>query len=611
MADVSYKSKGSILNPLRTLSFLTRKPVTLPLEPREAAANYRGFHLNDWEKCIGCSTCQKICDNEAITMVQIPGLPSDPVKGVRAQRPAIDYGRCCWCGLCVDVCPTASLSLSREYIHTCGSDELDSYFVLPDPNGIHDKFFGHGWQKTADSDLIDLERQEMPERGAQERLQSFDEFVGGYDTQQAIVEASRCVQCGMCHDACPAHMHAPEYIRAIWEQDLEEAVRQIYRTNPFASVCGRICTRRCESACSIGVRGEPVAIRWLKRYAMDAVGHERVREIATGSCGDFISGRRVAVVGAGPAGLTAAADLARAGHQVTVYEALPAAGGMMRYGIPAYRLPYGRIDDDVDVIRAMGVEIRCNTRIGTDISMESLQQEHDAVLLTIGLQFGRSTRIPGADHEAVHSAVDLLRRITLEEPVTVPESAVVIGGGNVAMDIARSLARLQIREHGRASVTLTALEDAGHMLADPVEIRETHEEGISILPGRGPKECRLNGDGRLEGLVTVKVLSIFDESGRFAPRYDESDMQLHEAQMVIEAIGQMADTTLLGVELTERLEWNRGRLQVDDGGRTSEAWLWAAGDMVNGPDVIHAVADGHRVAASIETYLAETVEAAP
>ncbi len=608
MADIDYKSRGSILNPLRTLSFLTRKPVTVPLEPREAAASYRGFHLNDWEKCIGCSTCQKICDNEAITMVHIPDLPADPLKGVRAQRPAIDYGRCCWCGLCVDVCPSASLSLSREYIHTCEAHELDSYFVLPDPNGMHGRYFGHGWQKSADSELVDLERQAMPEQGAAERLQSFAEFVDGYDTQQAIVEASRCVQCGMCHDACPAHMHAPEYIRAVWEQDLEEAVRQIYRTNPFASVCGRVCTRRCESACSIGVRGEPVAIRWLKRYAMDAVGHERVREIAIESRGDFISGRRVAVIGAGPAGLTAAADLARAGHRVTVYEALPEPGGMMRYGMPAYRLPYARIDDDVDVIRAMGVEIRCNTRIGKDFSLEQLQQEHDAVLLAIGLQFGRSTRVPGSDHGAVCSAVDLLRRITLDEPLTVPKSAVVIGGGNVAMDIARSMARLQIREHGRASITLTALEDAGHMLADPVEIREAHEEGITILPARGPKECRLDGNGGLQGLVTVKVLSIFDEAGRFAPRYDESDIQLHEADMVIEAIGQMADTSLLGDELTERLEWHRGRLQVDDGGRTSEHWLWAAGDLVSGPDVIHAVADGHRVAASMQTSLGMQVE---
>lgn len=608
MTEVNYKSKGSMLNPLRTLAFLVRKPVTLPLEPREASANYRGFHLNDWEKCIGCSTCQKICDNEAITMIHIPDLPEDPVKGVRARRPAIDYGRCCWCGLCVDVCPTASLSLSREYVHTCEEHELDSYFILPDPHGMHKQFFGHGWRKTADEDLIDLKRQPMPEQEPVARLQSFDEFVDGYDMQQAIVEASRCVQCGMCHDSCPAHMHAPEYIRAIWEQDLEEAVRQIYRTNPFAHVCGRVCTRRCESACSIGVRGEPVAIRWLKRYAMDNVSHERIRAIVGEQRSDFISGCKVAIVGAGPAGLTAAFDLVRNGHQVTVYEAMPEPGGMMRYGIPSYRLPYARIDDDVDVIRAMGVEIRCNTRIGQHITLAQLQAGHDAVLLAIGLQFGRSTRIPGADHQDVHSAVELLRRITLGEFVRVPPSVVVIGGGNTAMDTARSVARLQIAQHGRACVTVTALEDDEHLLADPVEIRETAEEGITVLPCRGPQRCESNESGGIAGLYTAAVLSMFDEQGRFAPCYDENDVQMHQAGMVVEAVGQQADLSFLGEELVERLAWIRGRLQTDAEGRTSESWLWAAGDLVHGPDVIHAVADGHRVAASIEASLSATVE---
>ncbi|MEN8107141.1 MAG: FAD-dependent oxidoreductase [Pseudomonadota bacterium] len=609
MEDIPYKYKGSILNPLKTLGFFARKPVTVPLEPREAAVNYRGFHVNDWELCIGCSTCQKVCDNAAITMVRIPGLPEDPVKGIRNERPAIDYGRCCWCGLCVDICPTSSISLTREYVHTCREDELDSYFILPDPNGMHGEYYPKGWAKTDDADLVDLDRQSMPEQGPEERLQSFGEFVGGYDTQQAIVEASRCVQCGMCHDSCPANMHAPEYIRAIWEQDLEEAVRQIYRTNPFAHVCGRICTRRCEAACSIGVRGEPVAIRWLKRYAMDSVGHERVREIATENRGDYLSGHKVAVIGAGPAGLTAACDLARNGHQVTVFEALPEPGGMMRYGIPSYRLPYNRIDDDVDVIRAMGVEIHCNTRIGEDVSMAELQQDYDAVLLALGLPFGRSTRIPGSEHKDVRSAVDLLRRISLDEELEIPKAAVVIGGGNTAMDIARSMARLQIDRHGKADITVTALEDADHLLADPDEIRETGEEGITILPGRGPKQCEVNAAGDLVGLTTVGVISVFDSEGRFAPQYDESDIQRHEAGMVIEAIGQLADTELLGEELTEQLEWNRGRLQIDAGCRTSEDWLWAAGDLVNGPDVIHAVADGHRVATSIDNYLSQQVEA--
>ena len=344
MADIKYEDRGSILNPLKAWQFITRKPMTVALEPRPASANYRGFHINDWEQCIGCSTCQKVCDNAAITMVKIPDLPEDPVKGIRNLRPAIDYGRCCWCGLCVDICPTGSISLTREYVHICDQDTLDSYFVLPDPNGIHNKSFEKGWSKTEDADLVDLVRQDMVEAEAEKRIDNFDEVVAGYTRQQAIVEASRCVQCGMCHDACPTNMHAPEYIRSIWEDDLEEAVRWIYKSNPFSHVCGRVCTHRCETACSIGRRGQPIAIRWLKRYAMDSIEHKRIQEIAAEGAAKFMTGKRIAIIGSGPAGMTAAFDLVKLGHQVSVYEAQGKAGGMMRYGIPEYRLPYDKLD---------------------------------------------------------------------------------------------------------------------------------------------------------------------------------------------------------------------------------------------------------------------------
>jgi glutamate synthase (NADPH/NADH) small chain len=397
-------------------------------------------------------------------------------------------------------------------------------------------------------------------------------------------------------------MHAPEYIRAIWEGKPEEAVRQIYRTNPFAHTCGRVCTHRCELACSIGHRGEPIAIRWLKRYAMDAVSPERVKEIAAEGKVDYFTGRRVAIVGAGPAGLTAAYDLVRQGHEVTVFEALERGGGMTRYGIPYYRLPSDMLQRDVDVVASLGVKIRYNTRIGEDIGLEQLRDDFDAVLLSIGLQLGRSTRIPGSEHPDVGKAVDLLRRVADGEAIPVPESAVVIGGGNVAMDIARTLARLQRREHGRVGMTVTALENLDHFLADAQEVKEALEEGIEIFDARGPREVRVE-QGKITGLTTWRVRSIFDEQGRFAPSYDETDEQFHSGVAVIEAIGQMTDIGLLGEALTEELEWNRGRLRVSEAGRTSLPWLWAAGDMVRGPDVVSAVADGHRVASSIDAYL--------
>ena len=594
--------KGSMLRPLKTLAFLGREPVTLPMVPRPASENYRGFHLNDWGLCIGCGTCSTICDNRAIHMVAIPDLPSDPVRGVRARRPAIDYGRCCWCGLCVDICPTGSLSLSQEYIHV--SADLDTFFVLPDPRGIHGFGLPKGWAKSPDSDLLDLRRQPLEELPPPQRLQDFSEIVQGFDAQSALLEASRCIQCGMCHDACPTHMNAPEYIRALWSGDAEEAVRQIYRTNPLAHVCGRVCTHRCEIACSIGKRGEPISIRWLKRFAMDSVSHERIREIASEGSSSAPTGRTVAIIGAGPAGLTVAYDLARQGHKVKIFEAQPRAGGMTRYGIPEYRLPYHRLDEDIDIITAMGVEIQCSTRVGEDVTFSTLQQQFDAVLIAVGLWAGRSTRIPGSDHAQVVSAIELLRNVTMGINLEIPKSAVVIGGGNVAMDAARTLARLQRQRFGAVSVTVTSLEVRNNMLADLDEIREAEEEGVTIVAGRGPRSCTVETD-RLTGLETVACVAVFDDQGRFHPRYDEADVAVFEAQMVVEAIGQTAQLDFLGKELVERLEWDRGRLRVREDGRTSEPWLWAAGDVVEGPDVIHAVAAGHRAAVGIHAYLLE------
>jgi glutamate synthase (NADPH/NADH) small chain len=588
---------NSLLAPLKALSFLGRQPVTLPIEHRPAAPIYRGFHINDWKKCIGCGTCATICDNHAIRMVNIKDLPSDPIKGIKPHRPAIDYGRCCWCALCVDVCPTGSLALSREYVHV--DLDLDTFFILPDEKGMHGLGFSKGWAKSSNSDLLDLKRQPMPELKSEERQDSFVEIVQGFDDQTALLEASRCIQCGMCHDACPTHMHAPEYIRAIWAGDLEEAVRQIYRTNPLANVCGRVCTHRCETACSIGQRGDPISIRWLKRYAMDKISYQRIKEIASEGRNTAMSGKKIAIVGSGPAGLTVAYDLARQGHAVTIFEALDKPGGMMRYGIPEYRLPYDKLDEDIEVIQSMGVDIRCNVRIGQDMTMADLKNDFDAMLIAIGLHGGRSTRVPGSEHPQVYSAIDLLRRISLNEKIEVTQKIAVIGGGNVAFDIARSLARLQRNQFGDVNVVVAALEPRDNMLADESEVIEADEEGLHMFTSRGPRCCVVK-DGTLTGLETVRCISIFDEQGRFHPNYDDSDVIFHEVDMVVEAIGQAPQLAFLGEELTERLEWDRrGRPVIDQDGRTSENWLWAAGDVVEGPDVIHAIAAGHRVANSI------------
>lgn len=593
------------LIPFRAWSNIFKDPVTLKNPMREGADRYRGFHKNDINTCIGCGSCEAICENEAIVMVPVEGIQTK--SGDSGLRPMIDYGRCCWCGLCVDVCTTNSLSMSNE--HTWVTTDPEDLKYIP---GVDKKPWDDsqkGWQKPGpDYSFYGLQRVQMRELKPEERRDSFIEIIRGFSKEEAMKEADRCVECGICVATCPAHMGIPEYIKAVREDNIEDGLRIMYETNPLPEICGRICTHKCESVCSLGHRGEPLSIRWLKRYIADQVPVSKYADILKSDSVEK-NNRKIAIIGSGPAGLSAAYYLGVMGYQITIFEKLPAAGGMMRYGIPEYRLPYDQIDKDINYILSLGVEIKYNVAVGRDIKLEDIEKEYDAVFAATGLHEGRSTRIPGTDHPSVYQSIDLLRKITLGEPIEVAEKIVVIGGGNVAMDITRSLIRLQRQKYGKVHVIATSLETEDIMPADREEVVEAREEGAVIYPGWGPREIKVEGN-KIKGLKVVRCLSVFDDEKRFNPKFDETDENFFEADMVVESIGQGANLSYIPATYLEKLDKDpRGRILVDKlTFQTRLPWLFMGGDTIEGPDVIHGIANGHKAAKGIDKYLNSMME---
>lgn len=588
------------LSPFLVWKQFFKKTVTIrePLK-RQGADRYRGFHINNIEDCIGCGTCESICENQAIDLVSTSGIDTKP--GDSGLRPRVDYGRCCWCGLCVDVCTTGSLNLTNVF--TWVDSDPDRFRYIP---GVDKKPWDNsisGYRKSVELELYPLGRIPMQHLHPGERQESFIEIVKGYSKEEALQEADRCVSCGICIAACPAHMGIPDYIKAIREDNVEEGLRILYETNPLPEICGRICTHKCETVCSVGHRGDPLSIRWLKRYIADQVPGSDYAEVLKQDSVEKVD-LNVAIIGAGSAGLSAAYYLRNLGYQVTIFEKLSAAGGMMRFGIPEYRLPYDQIDKDIQYILSLGVNIRYGIEIGKEMSLSTLESDFNAVFAATGLHDGRSTRIPGTNHAHVFQSIDLLRKITLNEPVMVAEKIVVIGGGNVAMDITRSLARLQRQKYGKVQLIATSLETEDIMPADKEEVVEAREEGATVNPGWGPKEIVIEAD-KIKGLRVVQCLSVFDESGRFNPSFDESNGNFFEADMVVESIGQGANLSYISPEYLEKLQKDhRGRILADTlTYQTSIPWLFMGGDIIEGPDVIHGIANGHKAAKGIDQYL--------
>ncbi len=407
------------------------------------------------------------------------------------------------------------------------------------------------------------------------------------------------------------------------------------RPNPLASICGRICAAPCETACRRGAIDRPIAIRALKRFVTERFGVESMIDL------DMlreIYGQRalrypddpVAVIGAGPAGLAAAHDLALHGYPVTIFEAQPVPGGMLRLGIPEYRLPRELVNLEVNAILSLGVRLKVNQRLGRDFALAELRRQgYRAVFLAIGAHRGRELRIPGVGLDGVLNSVDFLLNINMGYRVELGGKVVVIGGGNVALDVARTVLRTAVPEEavnpginivtaldvarsalrfGVKEVHVVSLESLEEMPADPEEVRQAMEEGIRFHPQRGPRRI-LEDNGRVVGLETIQCTSVFDDQGRFNPTLAEGTELAMAADTVILAIGQASDLSFLrpedGVRTTPR-----GTIRVDpETLATTAPGIYAGGDVAFGPRIaIDAIADGRRAAASIHAFLRGATE---
>ena len=570
------------------------KPYTQikPIEERPGAERYRGFHINDTDKCIGCGTCESVCQNEAIDLV--PVTERETRHGDSGLRPKIDYGRCCWCALCVDICPTSSLGMSNEYIWI--DEDPEVFRFVPGEDETSWQTSDKGYRRAEGYELLEGERVPMPMLSFEESRKSFVEMVQGYSREQAIAEADRCVACGICIATCPAHMDVPAYIDAIRRDDMEDGLRIVYQANPLPASCGRVCSHACEYVCAVKHKGEALSIRWLKRYIVDQIYLGDYRGVLESA--ENQNGKKVAVIGSGPGGLAAAYYLRLLGYEVRIFDANEKAGGMLRYGIPEYRLPYDQVDKDIEYIRSLGVEIHQNVRIGVDIPFREIYDDNDAVFFSTGLTDPYGLDIAGEDLPGVISGLKILDDVTDGRDPEVGKSVVVVGGGNVAMDAARTS-----RRYG-AEVTILYRRREEDMPADEEEIHESRGEGCRLLTQAIPLRLEKGETTRLK-LYWGKAEMIPDpEGGRPRPQLIEGSEEMIECDTVIPAIGQQADYAFLPEEISAKISFKRGMVQINEYRQTGDTKIFAGGDIANRKrDAISAIADGHSAAKGIDIFL--------
>ena len=422
-----------------------------------------------------------------------------------------------------------------------------------------------------------------------------DGYVAFQDDYLAHVTQGSCTanfKSVPCVELCPAHVDVPGYISLVGEERYDDAIRLIRKDNPFPSVCGLVCEHPCETPCRRTIVDSPLNIRGIKRFAVDHAGEVPAPPRAPSS------GKTVAIVGGGPSGLTAAYFLSLMGHTVTVFERKPKLGGMLRYGIPSYRLPGSYLDRDIDTILSTGVSVRVNCEVGTDVTLEELRRDYDSLYLAIGASLHKGLGIPGEDAKGVLSAIEMLD-ITIRsvKPDFTGKHVVVVGGGNVAMDATRTAVRL-----GAASVKCVYRRRISDMTALPEEIEGAMAEGCEVLPLKAPVRIETDDDGAVTALVVQPQVIGEVRGGRPAPRKADQPEERIACDVVLMAVGQVVDSKSFaqaGVPTD-----HNNIVTADDGSVPGLEGVFSGGDCVSGPaTVILAIEAGKVAAASIDEYL--------
>ena len=476
----------------------------------------------------------------------------------------VDKANCVACGRCVEYCPAGAVTLGQKLCKKDGTEV--KYPVKPLPSDK--KWTSADWTE----DYRDVNRINTHETGT-----------------------------APCKTACPAHIAVQGYLKLVAQGRYTDALALIKKNNPLPAICGHVCNKRCEDACTRGKIDEAIAIDEVKKFIakkdLDSATRYIPPKVVPATKGYF--DEKVAIIGGGPAGISCAFYLAEKGYKPTIFEKNDKPGGMVVYGIPSFVLEKEIVAAEIDVLREMGVEIRCNVEVGKDVTIKQLREQgYKAFYIGIGCQGGRKTGVPGEDSEGVMTGVEFLHITTDDENYKLDGDTVVIGGGNVAIDVSRTAERC-----GDGKVTQVSLETRDIMPASPEEIELAESEGIIVKGGWGPKEI-LSEDGKVTGIVFKKCISVKDETGKFNPKYDENETMTIPCKNVILSVGQSIEWGSL-LEGT-KVELGRGNGPVADSVtyQTAEPDIFVGGDVYTGPKfAIDAIAAGKQGAISIHRYV--------